>query len=175
MAFAGFWWLLLAFGGCCSLLLVFAGFCWLLVTCVDFRRLLLAFVAFCFCGCSLSLLCLCDAGRKKGRREEGRKEGREGKERRQQERKEGKKVSTCRWPACKAVLPAVASVVSTKRSFWRSPMSLLGSRTEKQLSFWRHEPEGRRPQQDQKKIPQKNGKNPLKKTRPDPVSLSPTC
>ena len=112
VAFVGFWWLLVASGSCCSLLLVFAGFCWLLVTCVDFRRLLLAFVAFCFCGCSLSLLCLCDAGRKKGRRE-GRKEGREGKERRQQERKEGKKVSTCRWPACKAELPAVASVVST--------------------------------------------------------------
>ena len=77
----------MASGSCCSLLLVFAGFCWLLVTCVDFRRLLLAFVAFCFCGCSLSLLCLCDAGRKKGRRE-GRKEGkgREGKG-----RKEGSK------------------------------------------------------------------------------------
>ena len=79
----------MASGSCCSLLLVFAGFCWLLVTCVDFRRLLLAFVAFCFCGCSLSLLCLCDAGRKKGRRE-GRKEGREGKK---AARKEGRKES----------------------------------------------------------------------------------
>ena len=80
----------MASGSCCSLLLVFAGFCWLLVTCVDFRRLLLAFVAFCFCGCSLSLLCLCDAGRKKGRRE-GRKEGkgRKKKAARKEGRKEG--------------------------------------------------------------------------------------
>ena len=90
MAFVGFWWLLVASGSCCSLLLVFAGFCWLLVTCVDFRRLLLAFVAFCFCGCSLSLLCLCDAGRKKGRRE-GRKEGRKGREGKKAARKEGRK------------------------------------------------------------------------------------
>ena len=45
-------------------------------------------------------------------------------------------------------------------------MSLLGSRTEKQLSFWRHEPEGRRPQQDQKKIQKKTEKIPLNKTRP---------
>ena len=87
MAFVGFWWLLVASGSCCSLLLVFAGFCWLLVTCVDFRRLLLAFVAFCFCGCSLSLLCLCDAGRKKGR--EGRKEGKGRKEGSKKGRKEG--------------------------------------------------------------------------------------
>ena len=50
-------------------------------------------------------------------------------------------------------------------------MSLLGSRTEKQLSFWRHEPEGRRPQQDQKKNPKKNGKIPLKKTRPVDVAF----
>ena len=35
--------ILLASGG------YFVGFWWLLVTCVDFRRLLLAFVAFCFC------------------------------------------------------------------------------------------------------------------------------